>query len=114
MNISIQTLFRQYLRMQGSIADLRDWLALYQWNLSESDQVLADEADVALAHLDDGYGDEVDLRERLALVLERYVINTVYFDFRAYWPAPVVPPNIHRIASSTVAQERLVVPVAVY
>ena len=112
MAISIQELFRQYFRMEGSIAELRDWLALYQWNLSESDQVLADEADVALAHLDDGFSDEVALRERLALVLERDVINTVYFDFRAHWPAQVVSPKIHSIASSTAAQGWLV-PIAV-
>ena len=76
MTISIQDIYRHYLRRQASLAELRDWLALNQWSLSRDDQILADEADVALAHLDDGYGDEDYVRCRLAKALENQTITT--------------------------------------
>lgn len=70
--------YNAYLRQSISLEDFREWLALNQWDLPPDQQELADEADVALAHLDDGYGDEFDLRSRLAGVLERRTIKTVY------------------------------------
>ncbi len=79
MIASMQQLYREYLRREVSLDDLRDWLAMNQWELSGLDEELADEADVALAHLDDGYGDEEHLRSRLAFVLQAHIIATVQF-----------------------------------
>jgi hypothetical protein len=72
MTTSIVDIYRSFLSGGASLDELRDWLALYQWQLSEGEEDLADEADVALTHLDDGYSDEFDLRLRLGVVLERY------------------------------------------
>ena len=77
MIASVQQLYREYLRREVSIDDLREWLALKQWELNGLDEELADEADVALAHLDDGYGDENHLRNRLAFVLQTNTIPAV-------------------------------------
>lgn len=77
MPASIEQVYREYLHWSISLDDLREWLALNQWDLPEEQQELADEADVALVHLDDGYGDEDDIRERLAAVLARRTIRTV-------------------------------------
>lgn len=77
MPASIEEIYREYLRRSISLDDFREWLALNQWDLPGEQQELADEADVALVHLDDGYGNEDDLRARLAAVLERCTIRTV-------------------------------------
>ena len=80
MPASIWDVYRQYLGRMISLDELRDWLALHQWNLSDEDEDLADEADVALAHLDDGYGDEDDLRFRLSSTFERRTSTFVMAD----------------------------------
>ncbi len=77
MIASVQQLYREYLRREVSLDDLRDWLTLNQWDLNGLDEELADAADVALAHLDDGYGDEEHVRSRLAFVLQTHIIATV-------------------------------------
>ena len=80
MTPSIQQLYREYLRRETPLEKVRDWLALNQWELHGLEEELADEADVALAHLDDGYGDEEHLRSRLAFVLAKNTVQTVSLD----------------------------------
>ena len=66
MTTSIKDAYRMYLEWSMTIGELREWLAVHQWHLVEAEEErLVDEADVALAHFDDGYGDEADLRLRL-------------------------------------------------
>lgn len=89
MNASVQQLYREYLRREVSIDDLRDWLALNQWELNGLDEELADEVDVALAHLDDGYGDEDHLRSRLAFVLRMHTIATVQLRIGSIQVSPI-------------------------
>lgn len=71
MLVSVAETFRKYLRRDASLEDLREWLALNQWDLPEDEQSLVDEADAGLAHLDDGYGTETDFRIRLLAVLDQ-------------------------------------------
>ena len=78
MTTSIQDVYGQYLKREIPLDQVRDWLALNQWDLSGPDRDLADEADVALVHLDDGYSNEESLRVRLSLVLEQYSSQTVW------------------------------------
>lgn len=80
MTPSIQQLYREYLRRETPLEKVRDWLALNQWELHGLEEELADEVDVALAHLDDGYGDEEHLRSRLAFVLAKHTVQTVQLD----------------------------------
>ena len=80
MTPSIQQIYREYLRRETPLAELRNWLALNQWELHGLEEELADEVDVALAHLDDGYGDEEHLRVRLAFVLAKHTVHTISFD----------------------------------
>ena len=80
MTPSIRQLYREYLRRETPLEKVRDWLALNQWELYGLEEELADEADVALAHLDDGYGAEEHLRSRLAFVLAKHTIQTGQLD----------------------------------
>ena len=80
MTPSIQQLYREYLRRETPLENVRNWLVLNQWELHGLEEELADEVDVALAHLDDGYGDEEHLRVRLAFVLARHTVHTISFD----------------------------------
>lgn len=91
MTSSIHQLYREYLRREISLERVRDWLTLNQWELNGREEELADEADVALAHLDDGYGDEENLRSRLAFVLAKHTVQTVPLDVSTTHdsPAPV-------------------------
>jgi len=77
MTSSIQQLYREYLRRETPLEKVRDWLATNQWELHGLEEGLADELDVALAHLDDGYGDEEHLRSRIAFVLAKHTVQTV-------------------------------------
>ncbi len=79
----ILEMFRQYLRREADLDDLREWLALYQWDLSAEDEELADDADVALAQFDDGYITENFLRYRLQYALEARTITVVKLFFGA-------------------------------
>ena len=86
MTASILDIYRQYLGRVISLDQVRDWLALNQWDLSEPDLDLADEADVALVHLDDGYSNEDLLRVRLSSVLEQYTSQTSLDDVQSRLP----------------------------
>ena len=65
MTTSIMGILRQYLQRNASLADLREWLALNQWDLPPQEQEIADIADFGLAQLDNGYADEDFLRRSL-------------------------------------------------
>ena len=80
MNASFQEIVRRYLRKELTLDELRDWLVFNQWDLFEEDQQLADEVDVALIHLDDGYGEEQDLRIRLSMALDRFSMSFAYLE----------------------------------
>ena len=80
MTTNIQDVYRLYLKRNISLDALRDWLARNQWDLANEEQHLADEADIALIHLDDGHIDEAALRSRLQDVLERHTIATVAYN----------------------------------
>lgn len=71
MTTSITDITRGTLSDEVSLEDLRDWLALYQWDLSDHDKEFADELDVALTFLDDGYIDKESFRATLSLALRR-------------------------------------------
>ena len=70
MAVTILEMFRLYLGEKAVLDDLREWLAPYQWDLTVEDEELADKADVALAHFDDGYTDEQALRYQLQYAVE--------------------------------------------
>ena len=101
MTASILEMFRLYLRREASLDDLREWLALNQWDLSAEDEELADDVDVALVHLDDGYIDEQFLRHQLAYVLERHTVATVVLSFQVSQDFVRYGPQIQK--STTVA-----------
>ena len=63
-------IIQQYLRRDASLADLREWLAVYQWDLPRYAKKLAGILDIELAHLDDGYINENSLRDSLTSLLE--------------------------------------------
>jgi len=88
MNLSIEDIYRMYLKRNIALDRLRDWLALYQWGLSEYEQELADEADVALAHLDDGFIDEESLRLRFQAALEHHTYSVASIDITEVQPYP--------------------------
>ena len=67
---SIVGIIQQYLRRDVSLADLREWLAVYQWDLPRYAKTLAAILDVEVAYLDDGYINENSLRCRLTSLLE--------------------------------------------
>lgn len=80
MNLAIEVICRLYLRSVLSLQHLRDWLALYQWDLSDYDTNLATDLNVVLVHFDDGHIDEVSLRARIAEFLERRSLPYVRLD----------------------------------
>lgn len=86
MNLSIDDICRSYLRRAIPLESLRDWLALYQWDLSKYDTDLADDLDVVLVHFDDSYIDEISLRTHIAESLERRSVQYVSLDFSSQEP----------------------------
>lgn len=80
MTVSIIDVLRQYLHRDLTLDEFRDWLAVYQWDLQKSDQRIADEVDVVLVHMDDGYTDEYELRNHLASILEINTTTTISYD----------------------------------
>ena len=103
MTLSIQDVYRRYLGREYSLEQLRDWLALNQWELPIHDRELADEADVALVHLDDGYGTERDLRARLSSVFDQYVHTSGSMEINIAQPAAPAGGGVILVAVSGVA-----------
>ena len=60
-----------YTSGSGALADVREWLALHQWELEGPLEDLADALDVAIVHLDDGYLDEIQFRQRIEAEVEK-------------------------------------------
>lgn len=78
MTLQIEDSLRLYLRREVELKHLREWLALFQWDLDAERQALADEADEAIVRFDDGHISEDDVRQWMATVLESYATQTVH------------------------------------
>ncbi|MDO8532700.1 MAG: hypothetical protein Q7T26_11170 [Dehalococcoidia bacterium] len=78
MTLPIEDILRRYLHREVELKRLREWLALFQWDLDAERQALADEADEAIVRFDDGHIREDDVRQWLATVLESYATQTVH------------------------------------
>ena len=79
---SLIEMCRDFLSDRSSLDDLRNWLAVNQWNLDAAEQELADAVDVAIVHLDDGYSENHEMRHRIKLALgtcvhSKYGITTI-------------------------------------
>ncbi len=113
MVVSIEEIIRRYLREEMPLAHLREWVAIHQWDLSsEEDETLADEIDVAITHLDDGYGDEEDVRHRLAIVLERHTTMTTRLVVKLDSQARLLRPS-SPVSNSSAAETSEPVPLTV-
>ena len=71
MNLPIEDIARLYFNRAVSLPELRDWLAVNQWDLSQYDNELVDDIDTLLARMDDGYIDEATLRTLLGNRIEK-------------------------------------------
>lgn len=100
MTISIEDICRLYLKRDIQLAELRDWMALYQWDLSDYYREFADDIDVALAHLDDAYIDEDSLRSHLRSLLERRNMQVAKYEFELKDILPS-PFTLHSLTSTS-------------
>lgn len=99
MTLPIEDILRRYLRREVELKRLREWLALFQWDLDAERQALADEADEAIVRFDDGHIREDDIRQWLGTVLESYETQTAHINvsdaglWRPHYHGPNVRPQ---------------------
>ncbi len=77
MNTSIYEITRQYLNGDISLNALREWVELNDWALTGLEEGLADEIEVALVHVADGFATEDDFRDRIAAYFEKLLQGEV-------------------------------------
>ncbi|HLF08395.1 MAG TPA: hypothetical protein VI789_03495 [Dehalococcoidia bacterium] len=77
MAFTVDEMLKRYVRGESSLGDLREWLALEQWDLREEERELVDEVDGALVDLASGYVDHVGLREHISFLLRQYTTQFV-------------------------------------
>ena len=107
MTTSILGIVREYLDRTIELASLREWLALNQWDLTGADRNLADDVDVAIAYLDNGYSSEPDFRLNLLSVVLAITTKTVTSQIPLDITAPKGPPRVVIVSTDSSSGNRL-------
>ncbi|GEM_PF-3896893 len=68
MNVSFLYLLKAYVNGTVALSDIRDWLAINQWDDAQESELI-DSVDSVLAQLDDKYITEQEFRNHLTLLL---------------------------------------------
>ena len=79
MDIELRTLLQGYLLNERTLDDLRDWVALYIWDVPADQYNDVDDLAIELAHLDDGLADDPEqyFRVQVWALLGEFGVATV-------------------------------------